>query len=183
MHSPGREPDWRIRGGFATWPMNFSSLRLRAMRSAFIEHSNRMDRVPQQVHDLLRRMLLPSSHSKFLLVQFVSSHLVQSLPGTPPFKLRLLRDYKDSGQNVLPGLRPGTTTELTISSWMASWRLAAFFEMRAFYPSPPELPQQQPRLTPSFLPSVPPQPCEPARSVLRGSGLPSGPSLPRTGWR
>ena len=39
--------------------------------------------LPQQVHHLLRRMLLSSCHIQLLLYQFLSSQLVQKLPGTP----------------------------------------------------------------------------------------------------
>src|ERR1700689_5198117 len=37
--------------------------------------------LPQQAHDLLRRMLLLSCHSRLLSYQFVSFPLVQDLPG------------------------------------------------------------------------------------------------------
>ncbi|WP_263377447.1 hypothetical protein, partial [Granulicella paludicola] len=39
--------------------------------------------LPQQVHYLLRRMLLPPCHRSLLDCQFLSKQLVQKTPGTP----------------------------------------------------------------------------------------------------
>ena len=39
--------------------------------------------LPKQAHDPLRSMLLPSCHPKAPSFQFLSSHLVQKVPGTP----------------------------------------------------------------------------------------------------
>ncbi|MGB7555613.1 MAG: glycosyltransferase family A protein, partial [Candidatus Korobacteraceae bacterium] len=53
--------------------------------------------LPQQTHDLLRRILFPSSHCKLLSYQFASHPLVQDLPGTPvpPLPFRKHPIYPD----------------------------------------------------------------------------------------
>lgn len=75
--------------------------------------------LPQQAHDLLRRMLLLSCHSRLLSYQFVSFPLVQDLPGRAGVPLesrgssavassmyRLLLQQQGSGARGISGSNP-----------------------------------------------------------------------------
>jgi hypothetical protein len=48
-----------------------------SFRKMIISEASATSNLSQQIHDLLRRMLLASSHTQLLLFQFVSSQLVQ----------------------------------------------------------------------------------------------------------
>jgi hypothetical protein len=53
--------------------------------------------LPKQTHNLLRRMLLSSRHSRLLSYQFLALMLVQKLPGTPEFYTDDLRQCEGLG--------------------------------------------------------------------------------------